>query len=187
MKTFSSHYIVLVVLVLTTIVISSLEVEAGTCKPSGKIKGIKPPQGKCKKGFNSDCCKPGESYTTYKCSPSNRRTVLTTNSFEKGGDGGGPSECDNQYHSDDTPVVALSTGWYNNGSRCLHKIIVKGNGRSAVAKVVDECDSTMGCDGDHDYQPPCPHNIVDASPAVWKALGVPRENWGNLDVTWSDA
>ncbi|MCL7021790.1 hypothetical protein MKW94_014328 [Papaver nudicaule] len=184
MSSFSSHFLVLVVLVLTTM-ISSLEVEAQTCKPSGKIKGIKPPSGECKKGFNSECCKPGELYTTYKCSPSDRKAVLTTNSLEKGGDGGGPSECDN--HSDDTPVVALSTGWYDNGNRCLHKIIINGNGRSVVAKVVDECDSTMGCDGDHDYQPPCPHNIVDASPAVWKALGVSRENWGSLDITWSDA
>ncbi|KAI3990367.1 hypothetical protein MKX01_029736 [Papaver californicum] len=144
MKTFSSHSLVLVVLVLTTMI----------C--------IKPPPGKCKKGFNSDCCKPGEFYTTYKCSPTDRRAVLTTNSFEKGGDGGGPSE-------------SLSTGWYNNGNRCLHNITIKGNERSVVAKV------------DHDYQPPCPHNIVDASPAVWKALGIPRENWGDLDITWSDA
>ncbi|KAF4394118.1 hypothetical protein F8388_017931 [Cannabis sativa] len=40
--------------------------------------------------------------------------------------------------------------------------------------VVDECDSTAGCDADHDYQPPCPNNIVDASKAVWKALGVSK-------------
>jgi hypothetical protein len=55
-----------------------------------------------------------------------------------------------------------------------------------VAKVVDECDSTKGCDEDHDYQPPCPNNIVDASKAVWKALGVPEGQWGGLDITWSD-
>lgn len=53
--------------------------------------------------------------------------------------------------------------------------------------VVDECDSTMGCDSDHDFQPPCPNNIVDASKAVWKALGVPEKDWGELDITWSDA
>ncbi|XVF78792.1 hypothetical protein PTKIN_Ptkin14bG0165500 [Pterospermum kingtungense] len=35
---------------------------------------------------------------------------IKLNSFEAGGDGGGPSEWDNQYHSDDEPVVALSTG-----------------------------------------------------------------------------
>ncbi|RVW30612.1 putative ripening-related protein 1 [Vitis vinifera] len=61
-------------------------------------------------------------------------------------------------HSDDTPVVALSTGM---------------------------CDSTMGCDEDHDYQPPCPNNIVDASKAVWEALGVPLADWGELDITWT--
>lgn len=53
--------------------------------------------------------------------------------------------------------------------------------------VVDECDSTMGCDDEHDYQPPCPNNIVDASRAVWEALGVPEGDWGELDITWSDA
>ncbi|KAL0428882.1 UNVERIFIED_CONTAM: putative ripening-related protein 1 [Sesamum radiatum] len=91
------------------------------------------------------------------------------------------------YHSDNTPVVALSTGWYSGGSRCLNNITVSANGRSVTAMVVDECDSTMGCDEDHDYQPPCPNNIVDASKAVWKALGVPEDDWGELDITWSDA
>ena len=38
--------------------------------------------------------------------------------------------------------------------------------------VVDECDSTKGCDGDHDFQPPKRNNIVDASKAVLKALEV---------------
>jgi len=56
-----------------------------------------------------------------------------------------------------------------------------------VAMVVDECDSTMGCDEEHDYQPPCPNNIVDASEAVWKALAVPRSEWGGLKITWSHA
>ena len=53
--------------------------------------------------------------------------------------------------------------------------------------VVDECDSTMGCDGDHDYQPPCVNNIVNASRAVWKALDVPHDQWGGLDITWTEA
>ncbi|KAK6143387.1 hypothetical protein DH2020_023735 [Rehmannia glutinosa] len=105
------------------------------------------------------------------------------------GDGGGPSECDNKYHFDDTPVVALSTGWYGGGSRCLNNIVVSGNGRSVTAMVVDECHSTMGCDEDHGYQPPFPNpnNIVDASKDVWKALGVPEGDGGELDITWSDA
>ncbi|KAF8412270.1 hypothetical protein HHK36_000231 [Tetracentron sinense] len=60
----------------------------------------------------------------------------------------------NQGHSDDTPVVALPTGWFNNESRCLKNIKISANGRSVVAKVVDECGSTMGCDSDHDYYQP---------------------------------
>ncbi|TQD97627.1 hypothetical protein C1H46_016734 [Malus baccata] len=77
-------------------------------------------------------------------------------------------------------------GIINNGGRCLHHITISANGRSVVAMVVDECDSTEGCDADHGYQPPCPNNIVDASKAVWDALGVPKDNWGGLDITWSD-
>ncbi|KAK2996291.1 hypothetical protein RJ639_026112 [Escallonia herrerae] len=168
----------------------SLEVDAQSCWPSGNIKGRKPPPGQCNKENDSDCCVQGKSYTTYECSPSvssNTKATLTLNSFQKGGDGGGPSECDNQYHSDDRPVVALSTGWYSGGGRCHNNIIISANGRSVRATVVDECDSTMGCDEDHDYQPPCRNNIVDASKAVWKALGVPEDNWGELDITWTDA
>nr|XP_043625758.1 uncharacterized protein LOC122597198 [Erigeron canadensis] len=160
-----------------------------TCKPSGGIRGIKPPPGQCNQENDSDCCVQGKFYTTYTCSPpvsSETKATLTINSFQKGGDGGGPSECDNQYHSDDTPVVALSTGWYEGGDRCHKYITINGNGRSVKAMVVDECDSTMGCDSDHDYQPPCPNNIVDASKAVWKALGVSEDNWGDLDITWSE-
>ncbi|KAF7825164.1 putative ripening-related protein 1 [Senna tora] len=111
-------------------------------------------------------------------------TSLSKASSILGGDGGGPSECDNQYHSDDTPVVALSTGWFDHRSRCLNNITISANGKSVVAMVVDECDSTMGCDEDNDYQPPCDNNIVDASKAVWKALGVPQAQWGGLDITW---
>ncbi|KAF8379530.1 hypothetical protein HHK36_028969 [Tetracentron sinense] len=115
------------------------------------------------------------------------KATLTMNSFEKNGDGGAESECDNKFHSDNTPVVALSTGWFNKQKRCLNNITIHANGRSVAAMVVDECDSTMGCDSDHDFQPPCPNNIVDASKAVWKALGVPERDWGELDIFWSDA
>ncbi|XP_073061734.1 kiwellin-1-like [Primulina eburnea] len=178
-------------LLLLLVLLASLSIEARFqgCKPSGKIEGKKPPPGQCNRENDSDCCKQGKFYTTYKCSPpvsGSTKAVLTLNSFQKDGDGGGPSECDNQYHSDDTPVVALSTGWYNGGSRCLNNIKVSANGRTVTAMVVHECDSTMGCDGDHDYQPPCANNIVDASKAVWEALGVPEDNWGYLDITWSD-
>nr|GLL25277.1 uncharacterized protein LOC109171587 [Ipomoea trifida] len=107
---------------------------------------------------------------------SGEKAVLTINSFEKGGDGGGPSECDGHFHSDDTLIVALSTRWYNHGDRCHRHITIHGNGRSVRAKVVDECDSNRGCRS----------NIVDGSKAVWKALGVPKHQWGELHVTWTD-
>ncbi|TYH38724.1 hypothetical protein ES332_D12G129500v1 [Gossypium tomentosum] len=171
------------------IITDCFAVEADTCKPSGKLKGKKPPPGKCNQENDSDCCIEGKFYTTYKCSPpvsSHTKAKLTINSFEPGGDGGGRSECDNHYHSDDDPVVALSTGWFNHKKRCSKYINIHGNGKSVKAKVVDECDSTMGCDSVHDYQPPCPNNIVDASKAVWKALGVPKDDWGEMNIYWSD-
>ncbi|KZV37096.1 hypothetical protein F511_12554 [Dorcoceras hygrometricum] len=178
-------------LVLTILVASCCsEARLQGCKPSGRIEGRTPPPGQCNQENDSDCCKKGKFYTTYKCSPpvsGSTKAVLTLKRFEEGGDGGGPSECDNKYHSDETPVVALSTGWYSGGSRCLNNVKISGNGRTVTAMVVDECDSTMGCDEDHDYQPPCPNNIVDASKAVWEALGVPEDDWGQLDITWSDA
>ncbi|KAL1366763.1 hypothetical protein HN51_020838 [Arachis hypogaea] len=161
-----------------------------TCKPSGKLRGKKPPKGKCKKDNLSECCKHGKVYTTYECSPkiTNRtKAILTLNGFEKGKDGGAPSECDNKYHSDDVPIVALSSGWFNKKKRCMNKISIFGNGRKVNAMVVDECDSTMGCDSEHDFQPPCPNNVVDASRAVWKALGVPKKDWGGMQVFWTDA
>lgn len=99
-------------LFLVLLATTSLEINAQTCKPSGGIRGRKPPPGECNRENNSDCCVQGKFYTTYTCSPpvtGDTKATLTINSFQKGGDGGGPSECDNQYHSDDTPVVALST------------------------------------------------------------------------------
>ncbi|KAJ0478975.1 putative RlpA-like domain superfamily, kiwellin [Helianthus annuus] len=107
----------------------------------------------------------------------NTDATMTLNSFEKGGSGGGPSECDGQYHSDDTLIVALSTRWYNGGQRCFKNININYSGRTVQAMVVDECDSTRGCKD----------NIVDASKAVWKALAVPKSEWGETSVTWSDA
>lgn len=83
--------------------------------------------------------------------------------------------------------MALSTGWYNRGSRCGMMIRIRAsNGRSVKAKVVDECDSVNGCDREHAGQPPCKNNIVDGSDAVWKALGL-NKDVGVVDVTWSMA
>ncbi|PPD90279.1 hypothetical protein GOBAR_DD12782 [Gossypium barbadense] len=51
-----------------------------------------------------------------------------------------------------------------------------GNGNTMRAKVVDEHDSTIRYDFDHDYQPPCPNNIVNTLKAVWKAPRVPESD-----------
>ncbi|KAJ0673285.1 putative kiwellin [Helianthus annuus] len=94
--------------------------DAQSCKPSGKLRGKKPPPGACVN--DPDCCRVGKFYETYTCSPpvtKQTKAKMTINNFEKGGDGGAPSECDIKYHSNDTPIVALSTGWYNKGKRCL--------------------------------------------------------------------
>ncbi|CAL1410204.1 unnamed protein product [Linum trigynum] len=190
MMKFTSQTSSPILLLVTILILAATYVDCQTCKPSGHITGITPPPGQCNQGEESDCCKTGKQYTTYKCSPpvtASTKATLTWNSFEAGGSGGAPSECDNQFHSDDKPIVALSTGWFNKKSRCLNFINIHGNGKTVRAMVVDECDSTMGCDSDHDYQPPCPNNIVDASKAVWKALGVAESDWGDLDITWSDA
>ncbi|CAJ2660737.1 kiwellin-like protein [Trifolium pratense] len=132
-------------------------------------------------------CK-GKSFSRFKCSPpvsSSTQALLTLNDFSEGGDGGSPSECDDNFHSNSERVVALSTGWYNGGSRCGRNIRIKArNGRSVTAKVVDECDSVNGCDGEHAGQPPCRNNIVDGSVAVWKALGL-NTDVGVVQVTWS--
>ncbi|GLJ05632.1 hypothetical protein SUGI_0021840 [Cryptomeria japonica] len=146
---------------------------------------------KCNQEHGSECCKSGEKYPQYKCSPrvtENTKATLTLNGFDNNEDGGGPSECDGEYHKDSDLVVALSTGWYAGGSRCHKHIEISNpeNGRSVQAMVVDECDSFAGCDGDHDYQPPCPNNAVDASPGVLKALGVDDDDAGEMSITWSD-
>ncbi|KAF6989186.1 hypothetical protein CFC21_006548 [Triticum aestivum] len=104
--------------------------------------------------------------------------VMTVNGFQKGEDGGAPSECDGKFHSDKDMIVALSTRWYAGGRRCgkMINITSKKNGRTVQAKVVDECDSNHGCKT----------NIVDTSEAVWKALGLDSDI-GEVPVTWSDA
>ncbi|XP_028094928.1 putative ripening-related protein 1 [Camellia sinensis] len=187
MKTFKlgAFFLILLVFLIT----HCLEAEAQVCKPSGNIKGRKS-LGQCAMENDSNCCIDGKFYPIYRCSPtvSNQtKAVLTLNPFQGDVDGDGLCECDNEYHSGDTPIVALSTGWYNGGRRCLNYITINANGRSVKATVVDECNSSMGCDADHDYEPPCANNGVSASKAVWKALGVSHDNWDKLNITWSDA
>lgn len=91
--------------------------------------------------------------TTYTCSPSvscHTKAYLTLNNFENDVDGSVPSECDNRYHSADTPAVALLTEWFNKKSWCLNNVTISANGRSMATMVVDECDLTMRCDSNHD-------------------------------------
>ncbi|XVF73221.1 hypothetical protein PTKIN_Ptkin12aG0184000 [Pterospermum kingtungense] len=169
-----------------------VEAKPKTCKPSGKVRAKKPPPGQCLKFPRyADCnCIGGKLYDIYKCSPevsNHTKVTLTLNGFAEGDGGGVPAKCDKKYHSDNELVVALSTGWFNKRKRCLKYINIYGNGKSVKAKVVDECDSTKGCDEQHNYQPPCPNNIVDASIAVWRALGVPVDQGGEMDIYWSDA
>ncbi|XP_059291794.1 kiwellin-like [Lycium ferocissimum] len=103
---------------------------------------------------------------------------LTLNDFSEGGDGGGPSECDEQYHDNSEKIVALSTSWYAGGSRCGKMISIRANsnGKIVTAKVVDECDTKDGCKND----------VVDGSIAVWTALELNTDD-GRVPITWSMA
>ncbi|GJP38638.1 hypothetical protein CLOM_g23069 [Closterium sp. NIES-68] len=162
----------------------------GTCKPSGSFRA--PAVVPCNSDNMSDCCKPLAKYHKYTCSPrvSNATSaILTLNGFDAGQDGGGASSCDGKYHRNTERVVALSTGWFANRRRCGRQIqISASNGRSVLATVVDECDSRAGCDRMHAGQPPCIMNDVDASAAVWSALGISESDsrYGYLKVTWKD-
>ncbi|MED6132164.1 hypothetical protein PIB30_016806 [Stylosanthes scabra] len=109
--------------------------------------------------------------------PSGTHAALTLNGFGRGGDGGDPSECDGKFHPLPERVVALSTDWYDNGARCGKMIRIRAkNGKTTLAKVVDECDTSRGCRG----------NIVDASKAVWKDLGL-NTDVGVVPIIWSMA
>ncbi|KAL6001952.1 hypothetical protein ACLOJK_040516 [Asimina triloba] len=142
------------------------------------IRGKKPAHERCNREHDADeCCKKDQCSHPPPAASRGTNAILTINGFEKGEDGGGPSACDGKYHSDNTLIVALSSRWFNSRKRCFKRIRINGNGRSVVAKVVDECDSSAGCRKD----------IVDASRAVWKALGVKRSQWGWMEITWSDA
>ncbi|EFJ36195.1 hypothetical protein SELMODRAFT_26835, partial [Selaginella moellendorffii] len=157
----------------------------GQCRASGFLHAPKSSKG-CK-----DCCQVGKSYPQFKCSPpvtKFTKAILTVNDFQPGGDGGGASECDSKFHSNNDLVVALSTGWFAKGKRCGRFVIIHApSGKSVRARVVDECDSLRGCDAEHGFYPPCQPNLVDASPSVWRALGVSKnsDKFGWMDITWS--
>ncbi|CAN6293140.1 unnamed protein product [Urochloa humidicola] len=104
--------------------------------------------------------------------------VMTVNGFEKGQEGGGPAACNGHWHSNREMIAALSTRWFAGRRRCHKPIRITSvrTGRSVVATVVDECDSSHGCG----------NNVVDTSKAVWDALGLDTDV-GVVPVTWSDA
>jgi hypothetical protein len=173
----------------TTTTTTTTQPTASVCVSNGFLTGV---SGQCSGMNGSDCCVDGEQYPTFACSPpitANTAAMLTVNGFQAGEDGGGAAACDGLYHSDSELIVALSTGWFDNKSRCGKSIKIMGNGNTVTAKVVDECDSQQGCDSDHAFQLPCANNIVDASPAVWTALGISTNdpNYGWIAVTWTDA
>ncbi|GLT84593.1 hypothetical protein SLE2022_028140 [Rubroshorea leprosula] len=91
---------------------ATLGAEAGTCKPSGKLRGKRPPKGHQKGNATN-------SMTLLLCG---RQVLHYIQVFTP-------------IHSDDEPVVALSTGWYNKGSRCLKYINIHGNGGTIKAKM----------------------------------------------------
>ena len=143
----------------------------------GGGKGSSPPSQTCESSGTRNCG--GKSFPQFRFSPpvtSSTKASLTLNDFSQGGDGGSPSECDNKFNDNSERVVALSTGWYDNESRCGKMIrITASNGRSVTAKVVDECDSVNGCDSKHAGQPPCNNNIVDRLSSIWDALGLNQD------------
>ncbi|CAL9130501.1 unnamed protein product, partial [Musa acuminata var. zebrina] len=181
-KAFHERFMIVLVNVVTMQPCQSSQ----TCH-SGYLTGT---TSKCNEEKGAECCKVGKKYRQYRCSPpvtAATKAHMTIYDFSEGGDSAAPSKCDGEYHSDHEMVVALSTGWYEDGSRCGNTVRIDANGRSVLAKVVGECDSVNGCDEEHNFQPPCRNNIVDASRAVWKALGFYKSHNGDYDITWSDA
>ncbi|XP_034221183.1 kiwellin-like [Prunus dulcis] len=164
------------------------DIGSNECGGGGGSSSPPPTTNNCQPSGTLVC--QGQSYPKYTCSPpvtSSTKASLTLNDFSEGGDGGGPSYCDGKYHANGERVVALSTGWFDNKSRCLKMIRIRAsNGKSVTAKVVDECDSHAGCDAEHAGQPPCRNDIVDGSAAVWNALGL-NQDLGVVPVTWSMA
>ncbi|WVZ59452.1 hypothetical protein U9M48_009590 [Paspalum notatum var. saurae] len=166
------------------------EVSAETCHASGFIHG-KGQHCYKEKGLGS-CCVAGKRYPQFRCSPpvsAKTSAILTLNRFDNGedGQGNGMTSCDMLFHTDKQLVVVLPSGWLrlDGTNRCNKKIRISANGRSVLAKVVDECDSVNGCDAEHAFEPPCRNNVLNASPAVWKALRL-NETIGELKVKWSD-
>jgi hypothetical protein len=106
---------------------------------------------------------------------SHTKAFLTFNVFEESGDY--PPYCDEKFHPNDARAIALSTGWYDNASRCLKHINVTANvtqlGVATKIMIMNLLVLTT--------------RVVSASSTVWKALGVPHDQWSGLKITWSYA
>ncbi|KAI8909546.1 hypothetical protein EDD86DRAFT_140647 [Gorgonomyces haynaldii] len=97
-----------------------------------------------------------------------RKGRLTWNNFSNQGAGtSGAGACFAKFYPDNVPVVALATAAFAGGKNCGKQVTIYANGRSTKAMVVDMCDTER--DG-------CIPDTVDASKAVWWALGI------NLDI-----
>ncbi|KAJ3068208.1 hypothetical protein HDU98_008629 [Podochytrium sp. JEL0797] len=88
---------------------------------------------------------------------------------------GGGGACLGQGNDVAERVVALSTGWFDNQSRCGNVVYLYWNGETTTATVVDECDSQNGA---------CEGNVVQASESVCEALGCDASQ--NQYILWSD-
>ncbi|XP_074302148.1 kiwellin-1-like [Silene latifolia] len=155
------------ILVLLTIVINSSVLVGQNCRSTGVFRGNSSPARQC----NSNSCVQNQVYFTFQCSPdvtNQTAGILTLKTFQNRR-GMVPSHYYSKYYPVMAPVVALSTGWYNGGTRCETVILISANGRSVKPRVVDEGDSTKGCDASDGYHPSCGYNIVAASNLVWRA------------------
>nr|GEV54223.1 retrovirus-related Pol polyprotein from transposon TNT 1-94 [Tanacetum cinerariifolium] len=95
--------------------------------------------------------------------------TLAVTDYEEGGDSG-PAACDGKFHSNDDFIVSLPPNWYNDGQNCYKHIYVYYQYDFIQATVIDESDAD---------------NTIVASKAIWRFLGIPESEWGDLDVTWT--
>ncbi|GKA82367.1 putative RlpA-like domain superfamily, kiwellin, partial [Tanacetum coccineum] len=112
-------------------------------------------------------------YSTYKrllLASRNTRATLVIADYDKGGDSGGPADCDGKYHSNEMFIVSLPYRWYNDGKKCFKFININYKGKNVQPMVVDESNTD---------------NTIVASKAVWRFLQVPESEWGDLEITWS--
>ncbi|XP_057953820.1 kiwellin-like [Malania oleifera] len=154
--------------------------------PSGVASGPLSGDDDCHPSYNLTCVY--RDYPIFNCSPpvtACTHARLMNVAFKDGGQGELPSTSCNK-NGTSANVVALSTGWFANMTRCGQMIRIWANGRNVTAEVVGECDSTAGCDTEHAMQPPCGPDVVDASDAVWRVLGLNASDTG-VDVTWAVA